>query len=128
MSQPEAQHDLLLGASCITPFGGDGSLNESALRRQLNRFVDAGLAVWVASSGTAEGNVLTDDEIDRIVGDRSLGDRRPSAGLPRWVGTPLGGRSARLRTPDARSWNDAVQVGPPTPDTATCRRSRSCVC
>jgi 4-hydroxy-tetrahydrodipicolinate synthase len=63
----DTARDISLGASCLTPFADDGSLNEAVLRRQLARFVDTGVdMVWLASSGTAEGNVLTDREVDRI--------------------------------------------------------------
>jgi dihydrodipicolinate synthase/N-acetylneuraminate lyase len=69
MNDTHAPRKLNLAASCYTPFTTDGSaVNEAALRRQLNRFVEASLdAVWLVSSGTAERNVLTDDEVDRIV-------------------------------------------------------------
>jgi 4-hydroxy-tetrahydrodipicolinate synthase len=68
MDDPQVPRPLHLAASCYTPFTGAAEVNEGALRRQLNRFVDASLsAVWLVSSGTAERNVLTDDEVDRIV-------------------------------------------------------------
>ena len=69
MDDTRTTRQLHLAASCYTPFtsGGD-AVNEDALRRQLRRFVDASLdAVWLVSSGTAERNVLTDEEVDRII-------------------------------------------------------------
>jgi 4-hydroxy-tetrahydrodipicolinate synthase len=68
MDDPQVPRPLHLAASCYTPFTGSGEVNEDALRRQLNRFVDASLgAVWLVSSGTAERNILSDDEVDRII-------------------------------------------------------------
>jgi 4-hydroxy-tetrahydrodipicolinate synthase len=69
MDDQQATRELQLAASCYTPFttGGE-AVNEEALRRQLRRFADASLtAVWLVSSGTAERNVLSDEEVDRIV-------------------------------------------------------------
>ena len=51
----------------ITPFDESGAVDEDALRRHLHRIADAGLEMWLVSSGTGEANVLSDDEIDRIV-------------------------------------------------------------
>ena len=115
MSQPGTEHDLLLAASCITPFGTDGALNEGALRRQLNRFVDAGLAVWLASSGTAEANVLTDEEIDQIaeIAVSEIGGRAPVFAMgrePRSAGEALDFARRMLDR-----GVDAVQVGPLDP-------------
>jgi 4-hydroxy-tetrahydrodipicolinate synthase len=69
MSAPNLKFELDLAASAITPFTADASaVDEGALRRQFQRFLDAGLTtVWLVSSGTAERNVLTDAEVDRIV-------------------------------------------------------------
>ena len=115
MSQPGSEHDLLLAASCITPFGEDGALNEGALRRQLNRFVDAGLAVWLASSGTAEGNVLTDDEIDRIaeIAVSEIGGRAPVFAMGREPRSAVEALDFAHRMLDRGI--DAVQVGPLDP-------------
>ena len=69
MNQFQPRPELELSASCYTPFRvEDGHLNEAALRYQLNRFVDAQFSsVWLVSSGTAEGNVLTPEEVIRVV-------------------------------------------------------------
>ena len=57
---------LELSASAITPFDDRGHVHEDALRMQLGRFADAGLGVWLVSSGSAEANVLEPAEVDRI--------------------------------------------------------------
>ena len=51
----------------ITPFDDRGRIDEGSLRAHLRRIADAGLEMWLVSSGTGEANVLTDDEVDRIV-------------------------------------------------------------
>jgi 4-hydroxy-tetrahydrodipicolinate synthase len=53
--------------SMITPFDASGAVDEDALRRHLHRIADAELEMWLVSSGTGEANVLSDDEVDRIV-------------------------------------------------------------
>ena len=63
---PAPQRELRLGGSPPTPFDDKGHLNEEVYGAQARRFVDAGLDLWVASSGTAEGNVLTAAERDRV--------------------------------------------------------------
>ena len=51
----------------ITPFDAEGRLDEGALRRQLGRFRDAGVSVYVAGSGSGEGYALTPEERDRVL-------------------------------------------------------------
>jgi 4-hydroxy-tetrahydrodipicolinate synthase len=113
MSEPE--HDVVLAASCMTPFGEGGALHEDALRRQLNRFVDAGLAVWLVSSGTAEANVLTDDEIDRIaeVAADEVAGRTPVYAMGREPRSAVEAIDFGRRMLDRGL--DAVQVGPVDP-------------
>jgi 4-hydroxy-tetrahydrodipicolinate synthase len=53
--------------SMITPFDSSGAVDEDALRSHLHRIADAGLEMWLVSSGTGEANVLSDAEVDRIV-------------------------------------------------------------
>jgi 4-hydroxy-tetrahydrodipicolinate synthase len=64
---PASHRHLSLGASVLTPFDERDNVNEEAFRTQVRRLADAGLDLWVASSGTAEGNVLSREEVDRIV-------------------------------------------------------------
>jgi 4-hydroxy-tetrahydrodipicolinate synthase len=115
MGRPGNAHDLMLAASCMTPFRKDGAVHEEALRRQLNRFVDAGLAVWLVSSGTAEGNVLTDDEIDRIaeIAADEIGGRTPVYAMGREPRSAVEAMDFARRMLDRGL--DAVQVGPVDP-------------
>ena len=115
MTGSEGGHDLMLAASCVTPFGRDGSLDEDALRRQLGRLADAGLAVWLASSGTAEGNVLTNDEIDRIaeVAVDEIGGRAKVFAMGREPRSAIEAIDFAKRM--LGRGVDAVQVGPVDP-------------
>jgi len=115
MSRAGVEGDLLLAASCVTPFGEDGALHEGALRRQLNRLADARLAVWLVSSGTAEGNVLTDDEIDRIaeVAADEIGRRTPVFAMGREPRSAIEAKDFARRMLDRGV--DAVQIGPVDP-------------
>jgi 4-hydroxy-tetrahydrodipicolinate synthase len=116
-SQPESElaESLFMGASALTPFTSNDEVDEQALRVQLRRFVGAGLGVWLVSSGTAEGNVPTPPEIDRIAEvavDEIAGATQVYAMGPE-------PRSAREAIDFARRMHDrgvdAVQVGPVDP-------------
>ena len=50
----------------VTTFAADKSLDESAFRESLQRFVDAGIGVYLASAGSGEGHALTRDELRRV--------------------------------------------------------------
>jgi 4-hydroxy-tetrahydrodipicolinate synthase len=52
---------------CLTPFDAKGQLDEQAFRRQLGRLCDAGVAVYVAGSGSGEGYSLNPEELDRVL-------------------------------------------------------------
>jgi 4-hydroxy-tetrahydrodipicolinate synthase len=60
-----------LGLTCsviaITPFTGDGALDEAAVRAHVGRMHDAGLGVYVGGGGSGEGFTLTDDEMRRLL-------------------------------------------------------------
>ena len=49
-----------------TALNEDGSINEEAYRQFLQRFVDAGIGVYLGSAGSAEGGAMTADELRRI--------------------------------------------------------------
>ncbi|WP_433497381.1 5-dehydro-4-deoxyglucarate dehydratase [Sphaerimonospora sp. CA-214678] len=51
----------------VTPFAADGTLNEDALRRHVERGVDAGAGGVFAACGTGEFNSLGLDEYERVV-------------------------------------------------------------
>lgn len=50
----------------VTPFAPDSSLDEAGLRRHVRRLADAGLWIYLAGSGTGEGNSLTEEEMERV--------------------------------------------------------------
>lgn len=49
-----------------TALNADGSINEEAFRIFLQRFVDAGIGVYLGSAGSGEGGAMTPDELLRI--------------------------------------------------------------
>jgi dihydrodipicolinate synthase/N-acetylneuraminate lyase len=49
-----------------TTFAADGAFDDEAMFAWLQRFVDAGLVLYVASSGSGEGSALTRDELGRL--------------------------------------------------------------
>jgi 4-hydroxy-tetrahydrodipicolinate synthase len=53
-------------ARSATTFAADGSLDEDAMRAFLQRFVDAGLTIYLGSGGSGEGCSLTLDELRRV--------------------------------------------------------------
>ena len=57
---------LRLFCRVATTFARSGALDEDAFRRYLQRFVDAGVGVYLASAGSGEGNALTHDELRRV--------------------------------------------------------------
>lgn len=52
---------------CITPFDRDLRLDEGALRGHLGRMADAGIGVYLGGSGSGEGYVLSEREVDRVL-------------------------------------------------------------
>ena len=51
----------------ITPFDEAGQVDEAKFRAQLGRLRSAGVSVFVAGSGTGEGNTLSEEERSRIL-------------------------------------------------------------
>lgn len=51
----------------VTPFAADGTLNEDALRRHVERGITAGVGGVFAACGTGEFNALGLDEYERVV-------------------------------------------------------------
>jgi 4-hydroxy-tetrahydrodipicolinate synthase len=49
-----------------TVFTPDGAIDESALRLYLQRFVDAGIGMYLGSAGSGESNALTTEELRRV--------------------------------------------------------------
>lgn len=58
--------ETILVVRAATPFARDGSLDEEATRRYLQRFVDSKIGLSLASGGSGEGHALTRDEIRRV--------------------------------------------------------------
>src|ERR1700709_727487 len=56
-------------ARSATTFAADGSLDEGAMRAFLQRFVDAGLTIYLGSGGSGEGCSLTLDALARVGGE-----------------------------------------------------------
>ena len=53
-------------AMCITPFRKDGKLDEGALREHLRFLIARGVGVFLASVGTGEATLLSDEELVRV--------------------------------------------------------------
>ena len=53
---------------CMTPstFKSSGELDEEAFRRFLQRYIDAGIGIYLGSGGTGEAHTLTPVELERI--------------------------------------------------------------
>jgi dihydrodipicolinate synthase/N-acetylneuraminate lyase len=56
---------MIISRNCTT-FSGDKSLDEAALRRSLERFVESRVVVYLCSGGSGEANALTRDEMATI--------------------------------------------------------------
>lgn len=67
----------------ITPFDEEGRLDEEGLRAHLRRLRDAGVGVYLAGSGTSEGNTLSRDETESVlqIGREELKGRVPVRGM-----------------------------------------------
>ncbi|OBJ60781.1 hypothetical protein A5628_06960 [Mycobacterium colombiense] len=63
---PQPHRELRLGASLLTPFDERNNINEEVYSAQVRRLAAAGLDLWIVSSGTAEGNVLSIAEVDHL--------------------------------------------------------------
>jgi len=63
----------------LTPFSGDGTLDEHGFRLHLRRLAEAGIGVYLGGSGSGEGYTLTPAEVARIleIGAEELGGRVP---------------------------------------------------
>src|SRR5437879_13892622 len=55
------------GTALVTPFCGDGSLDETTLRRLVKRQIDAGIDFLVPCGTTGESPTLTHEEHLRVV-------------------------------------------------------------
>ena len=55
------------GTALVTPFGGDGSVDEAAVRRLARRQIEAGVHFLVPCGTTGESPTLSEDERVRIV-------------------------------------------------------------
>jgi dihydrodipicolinate synthase/N-acetylneuraminate lyase len=99
----------------ITPFDGDGRLDEPALARHVSRIADAGVAVYLGSFGTGEGHLLEPDEILRLY---TVGVEAASGRVPVYAAA-LGFQATdtviALATAAADTGVSAVQIHPPRP-------------
>jgi 4-hydroxy-tetrahydrodipicolinate synthase len=70
---------------CATVFAADGSFDERAMRRYLQRQIDARLGVYLGSGGNGETHAMSPDELSRLyaVGVEACKDKVPvHANLP----------------------------------------------
>lgn len=99
----------------MTPFDSSGEIDEPALVTQAHRVADNGLGLWLASSGTAEGNTLSAAEMNRIA-DTVVGEVGDRAFVAAMGSEP---RTAQQAIEFGRRMTDAgvaaVQVGPLDP-------------
>jgi 4-hydroxy-tetrahydrodipicolinate synthase len=67
-----------------THFDAAGDLDEPAIRAHLQRFVDAGVGVYLGSGGAGEGHALTPEELSRLyrIGVDVCGGRVPVCANP----------------------------------------------
>lgn len=63
----------------VTPFDSDGNVDETAMRRLVDKQLSAGIAGFVVGGGTGEGGQLTSDEWTRVLLNvlETCGDRVP---------------------------------------------------
>jgi 4-hydroxy-tetrahydrodipicolinate synthase len=112
---PQPHRQLRLGASLLTPFDEQNDLNEEVYRAQVRRLASAGLDLWIVSSGTAEGNVLSSEEVDRLA-QLTTDEAGPNVSVYAMGTEP---RSARHAIEFCKRMSDfgvtAVQVGPVEP-------------
>ena len=59
-------HGLTLLCRNVTTFATDKSLDEDAFRQSLQRLVDSGIGVYLASTASGEGHALAWDELRRV--------------------------------------------------------------
>ena len=89
----------------VTPFSGDGSVDEAALVRLVRDQLDAGIAGFVVAGGTGEGLVLTEQEVQRALAItlEVAGDRVPVTANVSALSTAAAVRNAeRARAAGAR--------------------------
>ena len=105
----------LYAASTITPFNHDGVIDEQALRDQVCRLADEGLAVWLVSSGMAEANTLSEPEMAHIaqIAVGEVGGRTPIVAMGPEPKTAASSIAFARRMADCGV--DAVQIGPLDP-------------
>jgi 4-hydroxy-tetrahydrodipicolinate synthase len=64
---PSPDRPVLAFGTSVTPFLSTGEVDWESYRAQLRRFVDAGLGIYVAGSGSGEANTLSDDEVTQLI-------------------------------------------------------------
>lgn len=112
---PAVRRELRLGASLLTPFDEKGQLDEGVLRQQIRRVSGAGLDLWIVSSGTAEGHVLTAAETDRIATLAVAEATGPSRVYAMGVEPRSAAQAIEFANRMQERGVDAVQVGPVEP-------------
>jgi dihydrodipicolinate synthase/N-acetylneuraminate lyase len=104
-----------IGAMCVTPFGADGHIDETALYTLVDRIAASDTTVYLGSYGSGEGHLLHDDEIRLLY---SVGVEAAAGRVP-VVASALGfSETSRVieQALEAASLGvDAVQIHPPRP-------------
>jgi dihydrodipicolinate synthase/N-acetylneuraminate lyase len=77
-----------------TAFAPDGSFDETAMEAVLQRFVEAGVGVYLASGGGGEGHALSNDELARLY---AVGVRVCKGRIPVHANPPERHTAARAR-------------------------------
>lgn len=104
-----------IGAMCVTPFDGDGRIDEKALATLVDRIAASDTTVYLGSYGSGEGHLLRDDEIRTLyrVGVEAVAGRVPV------VASALGfSETSRVIEQALEAGTlgvDAVQIHPPRP-------------
>ncbi len=104
-----------MAAMAVTPFAADGELDRDALGAHVDALASAGVAVYLGSFGTGEGQLLDDDELDALY--RS--GVEAAAGRVPVVAAGLGFSSTAMVIEQAQHAAacgvTAVQIHPPRP-------------
>lgn len=107
-----------IAAMCVTPFDDDGNLDDAALAQVVEFLAASGVAVYLGSYGTGEGQLLTEDEVRRVY---AIGVGAAAGRVPVYAAALGFTDTARVidRALEAVAAGvDAVQIHPPRPGPA----------
>jgi 4-hydroxy-tetrahydrodipicolinate synthase len=104
---------------CVTPFAGDGGLDEAALRTIVAHLANYGFGIYMGSFGSGEGHLLSAAEVRRtyeVAVDAAAGKAPIYAAALGFTDTP---RVIDLALEAVDAGVDAVQLQPPRPGPPT---------